>query len=279
MEFFKQNTKINFMRVRKVAYTFSLVLFLISLISLGVRGLNFGLDFTGGTQLTLTFPTPINLADVRHDLIQQGYTESSVQTFGSDRTILVTVPVKKQGDSQTVIAQKVLQAMPTAHMDEISFIGAQVGSELAYKGILAVIVALLGTMIYIAFRFEYRLALSAALALIHDPILILGIFSLFGITFDLTALAAVLTVLGYSLNDTIVVFDRIRENFRKMRQGSPFEVVNAAINQTLSRTIMTSGLTLVVVCALFFFGGPSIHGFSLALIIGIVVGTYSSYLS
>ena len=167
-------------------------------------------------------------------------------------------------------------ALPGATFQSVNFVGSTVSSELAYKGILAVIVALLGTMIYIALRFEYRLAVSAAVALVHDPVLILGIFSFFHIQFDLTALAAVLTVIGYSLNDTIVVFDRVRENFRKMRRGTTVEVVNAAINQTLSRTIMTSSLTLTVVVVLFLFGGPTIHGFALALIIGIVIGTYSS---
>ena len=169
-----------------------------------------------------------------------------------------------------------MTALPGAQLQRVEFVGPQVGQEMATKGLLAILIALLGTMIYIAIRFEYRFAIGSAVALVHDPILIMGMFSYFQLEFNLTALAAVLAVIGYSLNDTIVIFDRIRENFRKVRKGSPIEVVNLSINQTLSRTVMTSAATLVVVLALFIFGGAMIHGFATAYIIGIVVGTYSS---
>src|SRR3990167_5770898 len=282
MEFFKQNTQIDFMRLRLIAAIFSLLLFIGSIVSLCVYGLNLGLDFTGGTQVQVVYQQAANLEQIRQQLDNAGLEKFTVQNYGDTRTVLISLGAQKGSAAenekllQNQVVKQVMGALPGANFQAVNFIGSSVSSELAYKGILAVIVALLGTMIYIALRFEYRLAVSAAVALIHDPILILGIFSFFHIQFDLTALAAVLTVIGYSLNDTIVVFDRVRENFRKMRKGTSVEVVNSAINQTLSRTIMTSGLTLTVVIVLFLFGGPSIHGFSLALMIGIVIGTYSS---
>jgi len=174
------------------------------------------------------------------------------------------------------IVKQVKQILPDAKVQQVDYIGPQVGQELATKGALAIVIALIGTMIYIALRFDFRFSVGSTVALIHDPVIILGIFSFFQIEFNLIALAAVLTVIGYSLNDTIVIFDRVRENFRKLRKATPIEVMNQSINQTLSRTIMTSVLTLFVVLALFFLGGSMMHGFSLALIIGIVVGTYSS---
>ncbi len=282
MEFFKHNTKIDFMRLRYWAAAFSTILFAASIISLCVYGLNWGLDFTGGTQVQVGYQQPANLVKIRQQLDKVGLDKFTVQNYGGSKTVLISLGVQKGSASQNKkllrdeLVKKVMAALPKATFQSVNFIGSSVSSQLAYNGLLAVIVALLGTMIYIAFRFEYRLAVSSAVALIHDPVLILGIFSFFHVQFDLTALAAVLTVIGYSLNDTIVVFDRVRENFRKMRRAAPVEVVNAAINQTLSRTIMTSGLTLTVVVVLFLFGGPTIHGFALALIIGIVIGTYSS---
>lgn len=282
MEFFTHNTKIDFMGLRKYAAGFSILLFALSVLSLCIFGLNWGLDFTGGTQVELSFAQPVNLSQVRGQLDRAGLQKVVVQTYGSSRELLVSIGEHKsslqenQKLLQDQLKNQILKALPEASFRSVNYIGSSVSSELAYKGFLAVIVALIATMIYIAMRFEYRLAVSAAVAMIHDPILILGIFSVMQIQFDLTALAGVLTVIGYSLNDTIVVFDRVRENFRKMRKASPLEVVNASINQTLSRTIMTSSLTLTVVIVLFLFGGPSIHAFSLALIIGVVVGTYSS---
>lgn len=275
MEFFKKQTCIDFMGLRKWAATLSALLFLASIISLLVNGLNWGLDFTGGMQIELAYAKPANLPMIREQLTTAGFHDAVVQAYGSSQSVLIRMAARKELSQQS-LQGKILTALPDAQLRRIDFIGSQVGQELATKGALAVLVALLGTMIYIAMRFEYRFAIGAAVALIHDPILILGIFSFFHIEFNLTALGAVLAVIGYSLNDTIVIFDRVRENFRKLRKESPLNVMNLSINQTLSRTIMTSAMTLVVVLALFLYGGEMIHSFSAALIIGIIVGTYSS---
>jgi preprotein translocase subunit SecF len=284
MEFFKQNTKIDFMRLRKITAVFSIILFVFSVGCLLMKGLNWGLDFTGGTQVHLTFPQTVDIAQVRSSIDSAGFQKFSVQSYGSTKDVLITIAPnqvqKTQLQNQNEVTQlttaKLLTILPHSTLESANSVGAKVSGELATKGLLAVIIAMILIMIYVGFRFEYRMAISSVVALIHDPILILGIFSFFQIQFDLTALAAVLTVMGYSLNDTIVVFDRVRENFRKMRKASPLDVVNASINQTLSRTIMTSTLTLVVILALFFLGGPTIHSFAIALIIGIIIGTYSS---
>jgi preprotein translocase subunit SecF len=278
MEFFKQNTKIDFMSQRKGAAILSSLLFILSIVALIVNGLTWGLDFTGGTQIQMSFPTEANLGQIRDNLEHAGFKEAVVISYGTSKDVLVSIAPKKdmKDSSKDVVVGQVLKIFPTAKIQQVDFIGPQVGQELATKGALAIVVALLGTMIYIALRFEFRFAIGSTVALIHDPILILGVFALFHIEFNLIALAAVLTVIGYSLNDTIVIFDRIRENFRKLRKATPIDVVNQSINQTLSRTIMTSVLTLIVVLALFFLGGTMLKGFSLALIIGIVVGTYSS---
>ncbi|MBU0455223.1 MAG: protein translocase subunit SecF [Pseudomonadota bacterium] len=287
MEFFKPNTQIDFLGLRGKAAIFSLIVFVASLISFFYHGLNLGLDFTGGTQMELAFNKPADLQQIRDELTKAGYSRAEVQSFGSSRSVIVTLAPKKttknaksseeeQKVVQETLVQNVQKALPDAKLNRAEFIGAKVSGELVYKGILAVVVALLATMIYIAFRFEYRLAVSAAISLIHDPVLILGVFSFFHIEFDLTSLAAVLTILGYSLHDSIVVFDRVRENFRKMRRGTPVHIVNAAVNQTLSRTVISSVLTFVVVAVLFLLGGPSIHAFAMALMVGIAIGTYSS---
>jgi preprotein translocase subunit SecF len=279
MEFFKQNTKINFMAQRKWAALLSIILFLLSTSALIMHGLTWGLDFTGGMQMQLNFPQAPDLNQIRDQLQTAGYKDATVLSYGTSKDVLVKLVPKKEMNTDAnkdTVVQQIKQILPTATVQQVDFIGPQVGQELATKGALAVVVALLGTMIYIALRFEWRFAVGSTVALVHDPILILGIFSFFHIEFDLIALAAVLTVIGYSLNDTIVIFDRIRENFRKLRKAEPVDVVNQSINQTLSRTIMTSILTLIVVFALFFLGGSMLHGFSLALIIGIIIGTYSS---
>lgn len=282
MELFKQNTKIDFMRLRRFAAVVSMCLFLGAVLGLLVNGLNWGLQFTGGTQVQVSYDHPAPTETIKDELEKANLTHFSVKTYGSINQVMISLgkqPQLSEHDNrsmQQVIKNKITHALPDANFKSINFIGASVSSQLANKGLLAVVVALLGTIIYIALRFEYRLALSAAVAMLHDPVLILGVFSWFQVPFDLTALAALLTVLGYSLNDTIVVFDRIRENFKRIRRSTPVEVVNKSINQTLSRTVMTSTLTLIVVVVLFFFGGPSIHAFSLALILGIIVGTYSS---
>ncbi|QLH42978.1 MAG: protein translocase subunit SecF [Coxiellaceae bacterium] len=260
---------------RKLAAIFSAILFLLSIGSFIIYGLNLGLDFTGGTQIEMNFQQPPDLNQVREQLNNEGFKEAVVQSYGTSRDVLIRLSPHQQY-SQQQLQDAVLKAVPGATITQIEFIGPKVGKALVTNGILAVVVSLLATMFYIALRFEFRFAVSAAVALIHDPVLILGVFSIFHITFDLIALAAVLTIIGYSLNDTIVVYDRVRENFRKMRKGTPLEIVNTSINQTLSRTIMTSGLTLLVVVVLFILGGETLRPFSLALIIGIVVGTYSS---
>jgi preprotein translocase subunit SecF len=275
MEFFKSNTHIDFMGQRKWAALFSIVLFIASIVSLVVNKLNFGLDFTGGTQIELTYNHSVDFNTVRSELSKAGFTRAVVQSYGTSRDVLVRIP-PSQTDNQVDLRTRITKALPDAKLQQIEYIGPQVGKSLVTNGLLAILVSLLATMAYIAFRFEYRFAVSAALALIHDPILILGVFSFFHLQFDLIALAAILTIIGYSLNDTIVVYDRVRENFRRVRKGTPTEIMNLSINQTLSRTIMTSGLTLLVVLALFIFGGEMLRGFSLALIIGIVIGTYSS---
>lgn len=284
MEFFKHNTQIDFMAQRKWAAIASIILFSLSILSLIFNGLTWGLDFTGGTQIQLSFPDVANVTQIRENLQSAGFKDAVVISYGTSKDVLVSVvPKKAEGNSaenvdanKDAIVSDVMKALPDAKVMQVDYIGPQVGQELATKGALAIVVALLGTMIYIALRFELRFAVASTIALIHDPVLILGIFSFFHIEFNLISLAAVLTVIGYSLNDTIVIFDRVRENFRKLRKATPVEVINQATNQTLSRTIMTSALTLTVCLALFFLGGSMLHGFSLALIIGIVVGTYSS---
>lgn len=282
MEFFKHNTSINFMAQRKWAAVLSILLCSLSLISLAYHGLNWGLDFTGGTQIQLSYPQAADLGQIHDNLEKAGFPEAVVISFGTSKDVLVSLVPKEKNSAvmddadRTRMINQVLAALPGAKMNQIDYIGPTVGQEMASKGLMAIIIALLGTMVYIAFRFDMRFAIGSTIALIHDPIIIVGVFSFWNIEFNLISLAAVLTVIGYSLNDTIVIFDRVRENFRKFRKADATEVMNLSINQTLSRTIMTSALTLIVVCALFFLGGSLLYGFSLALIIGIVVGTYSS---
>ena len=281
MEFFKQNTHFNFMAQRKGAAILSIILFSLSLLSLFINHLNLGLDFTGGTQVQLNFTHSADLNHIRDSLQNGGFKEAIVNSYGTSKDVLVSLVPKentyqKDTNKKDQVVRQISQLLPDATIQQADYVGPQVGQELATKGALAVVIALLGTMVYIGLRFEWRFAISSTVALIHDPILILGIFSFFHLEFNLIALAALLTVIGYSLNDTIVIFDRIRENFRKLRKAEPIEVINQSINQTLSRTIMTSALALMVVLALFFLGGSMLHGFALAMIIGILVGTYSS---
>ena len=277
MELFKVDSNIGFMAVRKWTALFSLFLFVASISSLMVYKLHWGLDFTGGTQIEVSYTKPADLSEIRGQLSKLGFSDAMyrVQSYGSSKQVLISLS-PQSNVSQTDLVDKVMSVLPGAQQQRADYVGPQVGHELATKGLLAILVSMLATMIYIAMRFEYRFAVSAAVALIHDPLLILGIFSFLQVSFDLKALAALLAVIGYSLNDTIVVFDRVRENFRKVRKLSPTEIMDLSINQTLSRTIMTSALTLVVVVALYLYGGESIEGFALALMIGIVIGTYSS---
>lgn len=282
MEFFKHNTKIDFMAQRKWAALLSVVMIVLALGSLGFHGLTWGLDFTGGTQVQLSYEQPADLTAIHDNLANAGFEEAVVISYGTSRDVLVSLVPKdksamtQDAKAQAEIVKQVLAALPGAKMEQVNYIGPQVGAEMASKGLLAIIIALLGTMVYIAARFGWYFAVGSTVALLHDPIIILGVFSFLQIEFNLISLAAVLTVIGYSLNDTIVIYDRVRENFRKLRKADTLEVLNLSTNQTLSRTIMTSALTLTVVGALFFLGGTLLYGFSLALIIGIVVGTYSS---
>jgi len=282
MEFFKHNTAINFMAQRQWAAILSVILFTLSLVSLAYYGLNWGLDFTGGTQIQLSYQQAPNLGEIHDNLEKAGFPEAVVISFGTSKDVLVSLVPKENNPAvmddaaRTEMTNQILAALPGAKMNQMDYIGPTVGQEMASKGLMAIIIALLGTMVYIAFRFDMRFAIGSTVALVHDPVIIIGIFSFFHIEFNLISLAAVLTVIGYSLNDTIVIFDRVRENFRKFRKADAVDVMNQSINQTLSRTIMTSALTLIVVFALFFLGGSLLHGFALALIIGIVVGTYSS---
>ncbi|NRD74631.1 protein translocase subunit SecF [Shewanella sp. VB17] len=270
---------INFLRHAVPISMLSLVLVSGSLISLATKGINWGLDFTGGTVVELEFSNPIDLETLRAKLTSEETDGAVVQNFGSSRDILTRLPVKAAVATDIQVAQVMEAATaldPQVIQKRVEVVGPQIGKELAEQGGLAVLVALICILIYVSFRFEWRLAVGSVAALAHDVIITLGVFSLFQLDFDLTVLAGVLTVVGYSLNDTIVVFDRIRENFLKMRKGEPEEIVNTSITQTLSRTIITTGTTLIVVIALFLKGGTMIHGFATALLMGIFVGTFSS---
>jgi preprotein translocase subunit SecF len=280
MELFKKTTHIDFLSRRRFAYALSLLLILVSFGSLALRGLNFGIDFTGGTLVELGYTRDVDLGGVRQTLAANGYDGAIVQHFGTARDVLIRLAPRADVSSanlSTAVVRTLQQAADgTVELRRVEFVGPQVGDELTEAGGLAMLYALAGILIYVGFRFEYRFALGAVAALVHDVIIVLGFFSLLQVDFDLSVLAAVLAVIGYSLNDTIVVFDRIRENFRRMRKDSAVEVINGSVNQTLSRTLMTSGTTLLVLLALYFVGGEVIRSFALALIVGIVVGTYSS---
>jgi len=271
--------KYNFMGIRHIAMAFSVVLITASIISFFVRGLTFGLDFTGGTLIEVGYKQQVQLEKIRTNLRNNGFADAVLQYFGTDRDVIIRLGQHEESKDNPLSTQilKILQTDGEAlEMRRVEYVGPQVGNELIEKGILAIIYTLIGILIYVTLRFEYRLAAGAIVALLHDPILIVGLFSLFQLEFDLTVLAAILAVIGYSINDTIVVYDRIRDNLIKMRKQSVIDVMNTSINQTLSRTVMTSTTTLLVVVVLFFVGGELIHGFALALIAGIVVGTYSS---
>ena len=271
------NFNIPFMNYRGYATIGSLVLLLISVGSLSFKGLNLGLDFSGGTLIEVSYEEAADLVDIRDLMTNNGFDDFQVVNFGSNSDVLIKV-ADKNGNSQLgdVIYKFLLEADPSTELKRIEFVGPQIGSELRDQGGLGMLVALGMILLYVAFRFQYKFALGAVAALAHDVVIILGLFSVFSWDFDLTVLAALLAVIGYSLNDTIVVSDRIRENFRGERGYDPEEIVNHSINQTLSRTLITSLTTLLVLLALFFFGGDMIRGFSQALIIGVLVGTYSS---
>ncbi len=279
MQILNKGTQIDFMGKRKIAMMLSLALVIGSLVTLAMRGLDFGIDFTGGTLIEVAYPDAVDLGGIRDVLENAGFNDVQVQHFGTARDVLIRI-APRADTASAKLSEDVLTALagadPAVEKRRVEFVGPQVGDELTEQGGLAVLYSLIGILIYVALRFEYRFSVGAVVALVHDVTITLGLFSLLQVEFDLTVLAAILAVIGYSLNDTIVVFDRIRENFRKMRKGTPEEIMNASINQTLSRTLMTSGTTLMVLLALFFLGGEIIHAFALALIVGIFVGTYSS---
>lgn len=277
MHLLSGNTTIDFMSKRKVAIVFSLALMLISIGSLVTKGLNFGIDFTGGTLIEVGYSESVELGKVR-DALAKEFADAQVQHFGSSRDVLIRI-APREGENSAQLSTNVLTLLKQTgdvEMRRVEFVGPQVGEELTEQGGLALLYSLIGILIYVALRFEYRFAIGSVAALIHDVTITLGLFSILQMEFDLTVLAALLAVIGYSLNDTIVVFDRIRETFRKMRKGTPVDVVNRSINQTLSRTLMTSFTTMLVLFALFFLGGEVIHAFAFALLAGIFVGTYSS---
>lgn len=281
MEFFSKKTSIDFLGRRKGAFLLSAVLMVGSLILLipGVRGLNFGIDFTGGVLLEMGYQGPADLADIRERLVANGFAEAQVQNFGTSSDVLIRI-LPREGLAGDAIGAQILKVLKagdaTAELRRTEFVGPQVGEELTEQGALAMLFALLMILAYIVVRFQWKFALGAIVATLHDPIITLGVFALLGLTFDLSVLAAMLAVIGYSVNDTIVVFDRIRENFRKIRRGTPHDIINLSVNETLSRTLMTSFTTSLVVVCMLIFGGETLRGFSTALIIGIVIGTYSS---
>ena len=271
------NTTFQFMKYRKIAGITSIILFSISILSLTFKGLSLGLDFSGGTLVEISYENPVELETIRNTLSSSGFEDSQVVNFGTNLDVLIKVADQNGnssiGDSvYSLLNESGLQG----ELKRVEFVGPQVGAELRDQGGLGMLVALFMILLYVAFRFQYKFALGAVTALGHDVVIILGLFSIFAWDFDLTVLAALLAVIGYSLNDTIVVSDRIRENFRTQRIMEPDEMIDLSLNQTLGRTVVTSLTTLLVLFALFLFGGEMIKGFSLALILGVLVGTYSS---
>lgn len=281
MEFFHKVTTFPFMHTRRRWYGVSAIAIVVSLVLLFTRGLNLGIDFTGGVVMEFAYPQAANTAQARDVLEKAGFEKVEVSTFGTDKDIQVRLPPQEHADLK-VIAAKVTQALqtvaPGVEMRRSEVLGAQIGEELKNQGVSAVMLTFLLVGVYTWFRFQWKMGLSAVIATLHDPIIILGFFAAARnfLVFDLSVLAAVLAVIGYSLNDTVVVFDRVRDNFHTMRRATPEEVLDASINQTLSRTVITSGATLLVVLVLLFAGGETLKGFSWALTLGILVGTYSS---
>jgi len=278
-----QSYKIDFMKWRGVAVVASLVLSIAAVVSMAWQGLNFAVDFTGGTVIEAGYPGEANLNAIRAELETAGFSNPMVQNFGTTRDVLIRLaPLdKSKGESDMALRAKVMEALNhdpanKPEIQRIEFVGPQVGDDLVEGSVIALIASTIFIVIYVAWRFEYRFSLGAILATLHDITMILGFFSILQLDFDLTVLAAVLTIMGYSLNDTIVVFDRIRENFRKIRRADTLEVINLSINETLARTLMTSFLTLLTAIAMTLWGGEVLRNFGMALVVGIFVGTYSS---
>ncbi|MCV2886107.1 protein translocase subunit SecF [Aestuariibacter sp. AA17] len=277
MQILKLNETISFMSLRIPAMIFSGILLIASIASLSINQLNWGLDFTGGTVIEIGFDEAADLNDIRQKLSGSGFDDAVVQNFGSSEAVLIRL-APREGKKSSELSNEVIDALGIGldNVRRVEFVGPSVGQELTEQGGLAMLVALICILIYVAMRFEWRFALGSVSALAHDVIITLGMFSIFNIEFDLTVLAAVLAVIGYSLNDTIVVSDRIRENFRKIRKSEVEEIINISLTQTLNRTIVTSLTTILVLLALFFLGGALIHGFATALLFGVIIGTYSS---
>lgn len=283
MRLVKNNTNIDFMGKRKLALGLSALFITMALVVLPTMGLNFGLDFTGGTEVEMRFASPPEVSEVRASLAEAGMEDATVQRFGSATDLLIRIP-PFEGETDSDAAEQATLVLDTltadfaegVEMRSSGFVGPQVGEELTEQGILAVIYALIGIFIYVMFRFQWRFSVGAVVAVVHDILVTMGILSLLQVSFDLTVVAALLAVVGYSLNDTIVLFDRIRENFPRMGKSTPTQVVNTSVNETLARTLMTSLTTLLVLIALFYFGGEIIHAFALTLLVGVIVGTYSS---
>ena len=312
MKIINENSNINFLGQRKFAAVISCILIIAGVFSLVTKGLNLSIDFTGGSVIEVKYDQPANLDQIRQTLVDNGHSKAVVQNFGSVNDVMIRVPVNVQAETATEetvteeavteekgqevaaepteqvannaqITAKIFSYLEDAIVDNdkvalsrVEFVGPQFGKELVEKGILALIYALGFVMIYVALRFEWKFGVGSVIALVHDVLITIGVFAVIQMEFSLAVLAAVLAVIGYSLNDTIVVFDRIRENFRKVRETDTVEIMNLSVNQTLPRTILTSVTTLLVLVALFVFGGDSLKGFSVALIIGVLVGTYSS---
>jgi preprotein translocase subunit SecF len=280
VEFFKRKTHIHFMPNAKLISSISVVLVLMSFAALAIRGLNFGIDFTGGVLLEVGYTKAADLQSVRTQLNSGGFPDAQVQNFGTSKDVLIRLLPRENAEASGQVGQQILDVLRKTDADvqlrRVEFVGPQVGKDLTEQGALSVLFALGLILLYVMFRFQWKFAVGAVLATFHDAIVTIGVFSLFQLPFDLSVLAAVLAVIGYSLNDTIVVFDRIRDNFRTIRRGTPTEIMDTAINETLSRTLNTSGVTLLVVIALLLFGGETLWGFAMALTIGIVFGTYSS---
>jgi len=281
VQLLRDNPTIDFMGRRRAAMILSAILIVVSIGAIVVRGFNWGLEFTGGIVAELMFENAVELESVRGTLADAGFDQALVQSFGTTSEVLVRLPPVETADEADLVVDRVLEVLRAAGnevrlMRPPEFIGSQVGSDLAEQGALAMLFATIMIFVYVMLRFRWKFAVGAIAALVHDVIITIGFFALFQFTVDLSVLAAVLAVIGYSLNDTVVVYDRIRENFRMMRRSTTFEIVNASLNQTLSRTIITGLTTLLVLVALLLLAGETLFGFSVALIIGIVVGTYSS---
>jgi preprotein translocase subunit SecF len=279
MEFFRIKRTIPFMRYSLILNAISFISFGIAVAFLLTRGLNLSVDFTGGTVMEVRYPQAANLETIRDAIEKKGWGESQVQNFGTSRDVLIRLPLEK-GTSSGQQADRVMQTLkaqdPSGELKRVEFVGPAVGEELAHDGLLALLMVVIGIMIYLAFRFEWKFSVAAIVANLHDVVLVIGMFAIFRWEFSLPVLAAVLAVLGYSVNESVIIFDRVREHFKKFRKMSTVEVIDSAITATISRTIITHGSTLCMTLAMYLFGGPALHYFALALTIGIVFGIYSS---